>query len=316
VQINLPSGDNVTAFTHAIERLTGERGRSLLLAVSGGPDSLALLLLARTAFPDHIRAATVDHGLRPEATQEAVFVERLCGDLDISHAILRPDTPISGSLQSSARRARYDLLERHAKAHGCHWIATAHHADDQLETVLMRVARGSGIDGLSAIREQQGKIIRPLLGFSKAELEALCHEAGVTPVRDPSNDDAQFDRVAMRQWLARSDHPFDPKRAVRTAAAFADAAEALEWATDTAYAAHAVAYGHTITLNPAGLPNELRRRLLLRALAHIEPENTPRGDAVDRALADLASGKRFTLGNVLCEGGKAWAFRPAPTRRQ
>jgi tRNA(Ile)-lysidine synthase len=312
----LPTGSGVTAFAAAVGRLTDDDNSLLLLAVSGGPDSIAMLLLAKASIPDRIRAATVDHGLRKEAATEAAFVASLCSGLGIPHKTLQPDAPIGGNIQSGARAARYELLEREARATDCRWIATAHHADDQLETVLMRVARGSGVDGLSGIRAQQGRVIRPMLSFSKRELEAICDLAGVKPLHDPSNDNAAFDRVAMRQWLETAEHPFDAQRAVRSAAAFADAAAALQWAADKAFEAHVHSLGDCIEINVNGLPAELCRRLLQRVLVQIEPGNASRGDAIDRALTDLSRGKRFTLGNVLCEGGEQWSFRPAPERRQ
>jgi tRNA(Ile)-lysidine synthase len=313
--VRSPADPAVQRFSESIEKLTGGDGARLLLAVSGGPDSLALLLLAHAAMPDRIVAATVDHGFRSEAAIEASFVATVCSAHSIPHATLRPEKPISGTLQANARAARYQLLQNHADANRCSWIATAHHADDQLETILMRIARGSGIDGLAAVRARQGQIIRPLLNFTKAELEAICAVAGIKPVRDPSNDNADFDRVAMRKWLEENRHPFDPLRAVRSASAFADASEALEWMTDRLFATSAAAEDKALVLDIAEIPNELRRRLLLRVLEQIEPGIAPRGDAVDRALIALGAGERMTLGNVLCEGGQQWSFRPAPKRR-
>jgi tRNA(Ile)-lysidine synthase len=315
VQVTPPAGPAVQRFSKSIERLTGGDGGRLLLAVSGGPDSLALLLMAHAAIPERIAAATVDHGLRPEAAAEAEFVAMICGELGVLHTMLRPEEPITGSVQASARAARYRLLENHASDAGCSWIATAHHADDQLETVLMRIARGAGISGLSAVRARQGKIIRPLLDSRKSELEAICAAAMVEPVRDPSNDNSDFDRVAMRKWLAETAHPFDPLRAVRSASAFADASEALEWATAQLLSGRLQVHEATLLIDVADVPIELRRRLLLRALQQIEPGNMPRGDAVDRALIALDAGERMTLGNVLCEGGSTWTIRPAPKRR-
>jgi tRNA(Ile)-lysidine synthase len=315
VRLTLPTGEAVTAFADAIDRLTGTDCAPVLLAISGGPDSLAMLLLAKAAIPDRIHAVTVDHQLRPESAAEANLVSNLSARLNISHKVLYPEQPITGNLQSTARAVRYDLLTQHADATGCRWIATAHHADDQLETVLMRVARGSGIDGLAGVRARQDRIIRPLLNLRKAQLESICADAGVEPVRDPSNEDSDFDRVAMRQWLAGNKQLFDAKRAVRTAASFADAAEALAWAADLIARDHLRQSEGIVTIDPAGLPLEFLRRLLLRALALVEPGNAPRGKAIDRALHDLAADKRFTQGNVLCQGGDSWQFRPAPPRK-
>ena len=287
----------------------------MLLAVSGGPDSLAMLLLAHTAMPQRIFAATVDHQLRPEAADEAAFVATLCGKLNVPHSVLQPSAPISGNVQSEARAVRYALLQKHADAAGCDWIATAHHADDQLETVLMRVARGSGIDGLAGVRARQGRIIRPMLTFTKTELEGICAQSGVAAVSDPSNADDSFDRVAMRQWLASAPHPFDAQRAVRAAAAFSEASEALEWMTNDVFATRVLHEGDNVTLTASGLPREVQRRILLRILDHIQPGYVPRGDAADRALDTLSDGGRQMLGDVLCEGGGVWHFRPAPQRQ-
>ena len=314
MQLSLPSELAVAAFTTAVQNLAGGNAR-LLLAVSGGPDSLVMLLLAHAAMPDRISAATVDHQLRQEAAVESEFVAGLCANLAIPHSILLPSKPIIGNLQSEARKVRYALLQTRADADGCNYIATAHHADDQLETLLMRIARGSGIDGLSGVRARQGRIIRPMLAFTKAELEDICAQTGVSPIRDPSNADNSFDRVAIRQWLASNPHPFDARRAVRTATAYADAAEALEWVTNSVFEAEVARDGDGYTFNAKDLPREIQRRLLLRILDQIQPDYVPRGDAADRALDTLNDGGRQMLGNVLCEGGSVWRFSPAPQRQ-
>lgn len=314
MQLNALPADAIAVFSSEIERLTASK-RSILLAVSGGPDSLALLLLAHATMPETISAATLNHGLRPEAADEAQFVAQLCQSLAVPHRILRPDTAISGNLQAGARAARYALLEAQAEKTGCEWIATAHHADDQLETMLMRIARGSGVDGLAAIREKQGRIIRPLLPFTKAELENICAACGIVPIRDPSNERDEFDRVAMRQWLGSANHPFDAARAVRSAAAFAEASEALDWMVDRLLPVHVQRSADSITFNPDGLPGELRRRIVSRLLDEIQPGYVPRGLAMDQALAAMEAGDTTMLGDVLCKGGPTWRFRPAPKRR-
>jgi tRNA(Ile)-lysidine synthase len=284
------------------------------LAVSGGPDSMALLLLANQALPGRIAAATVDHGLRMEAAEEAQFVAQICAERSIPHIILKPSEPITGNIQSAARKARYALLNNWAVNTRCDWIATAHHADDQLETLLMRLARGSGVDGLSGIRAINGKVIRPLLGYTKAELVAICHEAGIIPVQDPSNVNTDFDRVRIRQYLAAHPNPFDPVAAARSASAMADASAALDWMT--AQLSDRISKSESgVTLDPTGLPRELQRRLLLAALNTIAPHLQVRGDSMARAFDCLNAGKTMTLGNVLCKGGARWQFSPAPPRK-
>ena len=315
MQLIPPPDAQVAKFTSAVQELAGNDAH-MLLAVSGGPDSLAMLLLAHAAMPTQISAATVDHELRPEAADEAAFVAALCGKLDVPHATLRPSTPISGNVQSNARAARYALLQSQADADGSDFIATAHHADDQLETVLMRIARGSGIDGIAAVRARQGRIIRPMLAFAKSELEEVCEQSGVTPVRDPSNSDDSFDRIKMRQWLASTQHPFDPLRAVRTATAFADASEALDWMAHRLFESEISSEDDRLILTANGLPRELQRRLLLRILDCIQPGYVPRGEAAEKALDTLLNGGQQLLGDVLCKGGNAWHFRLAPQRTQ
>lgn len=309
-------------FADSVCRLTGGNpalsgSPAIGLAVSGGPDSLALMLLAHAAFPGAIRVATVDHGLRPEAAAEADFVAQLCAERGIAHDVLRPEASITGNIQSAAREARYRLLNEWADAHGLRWIATAHHADDQLETLLMRIARGSGIAGLSAIRESNGRIIRPLLGFTKAQLIAVCEQSGVHPCEDPSNANADFDRVRMRNWLKTAPALLDTARTGRTVTALREAHEALEWmAARLDPERIALSENCGATLDPAGLPPELVRRLLIRTLQSQDPQIAPRGETIDRALEVLRSGGKLTIGNLLCTGGALWRIEPAPPRGQ
>ena len=312
---NLISDGFVKRFKHAVDTLSQNTDPRLLLAVSGGPDSLAMMVLANIAMPDRIVAASVDHGLRSEAAAEADYVAGLCAERGITHRILRPDQPITGNIQSAARTARYALLEQEADAQACDLIATAHHGDDQLETLLMRLARGSGVDGMSGIRPTNGRIIRPMLEFSKSELEEICKSAGIEPVRDPSNDNADFDRVAMRQWLSRSQHPFDIQRVNRSATSLNDASLALQWMTDQLSETRIYQKTKEIQCDARDLPHELRRRLLLQSLSRLDPDLNPRGETLERLIRDLDQGNTSTIGNILCKGGAVWQFSPAPLRR-
>lgn len=303
-------------FQQSVERLTDgfKTGSRLGLAISGGPDSLALLLLANHAFAGRVAAATIDHGLRKDAVDEAKYVAQLCNERAIPHTILTPSTPITGNIQSAARNVRYALLDQWATQMDCAFIATAHHADDQLETILMRLARGSGVNGLSGIRAINGRIIRPVLDFTKSELIAVCAAANVTPVHDPSNDNADFDRVRFRQYLNAHPHPFDPIAANNSAAALTQASAALDWVV--ANLADRIAQMQTgVSLDPADLPRELQRRLLLNALKMVDPGIHPRGDSMDRTLHALIAGETLTLGNILCKGGAIWHLSTAPKRR-
>ncbi len=241
------------------------------------------------------------------------MVARYCADIGVPHATLRPDAPITGSIQSAARAVRYRLLAREAERCGADFIVTAHHADDQLETMLMRLARGSGVDGLAAIRARNGRVIRPLLGLRKADLERHCAEHAIPSVQEPSNANADFDRVRMRAALAGFD-ALDPLQAVRSAAALAEAVDALDWMTAQEAASAIVTDEGQATLTRSDYPPALLRRLVLRCLDHVQPGIAPRGEALGRVIAVLQAGGQTMIGNVLCTGGDAWRFVRAPAR--
>jgi tRNA(Ile)-lysidine synthase len=187
------------------------RARSLLIAVSGGPDSTALLLMAaewgRRRGRTRIEAATVDHGLRPESAEEAKGVAALSARLGVTHRILQwKGAKPASRVQERAREARYRLLIDHAKAIGADALLTAHHADDQAETVLFRLLRGSGLAGLrgmdlTTVRDGM-TIARPLIGLKKRELVGFARARGALFVDDPSNSDPRFARTRLRALLA------------------------------------------------------------------------------------------------------------------
>lgn len=306
-----PSEHQVERFRADLQKLAGAPMGRLGLAVSGGPDSLALLLLAHAAGPEKVEAATVDHQLRPESAAEAASVADLCDRLGIAHAVLKPAGPIAGSLQAAARQARYALIEQWRRERGLDWLVTAHHADDQAETLLMRLNRGAGVAGLSGVRAINRHVIRPLLGWRRTELAAIVRAAGIIPVADPGNDDRRFDRVRIRQAIAEADW-IDPQGLARSAAAAAEAEAALDWAAKRLLAERKCGDGG---LDPSGVPAELRRRLVLEALRRIDPAAEPRGHELTRLLATLESGGTATLAGVKCVGGATWRFEPAPPRR-
>lgn len=285
--------------------------QAVALAVSGGPDSLALLLLASADGP--IRAVTVDHGLRPESRAEAEHVAAICAARGVPHDILTLSLP-PGAGQAEARAARYAALGEWCVAHGLTSLATAHHADDQAETLLMRLARGAGLAGLAGIRAGRPlcpgvTLVRPLLGYRKAELEAIVAAAGLAPVRDPSNTNPRYDRTAVRALLAGTDF-FDSARLARSAAHLAEAEAALEWTVDRLEAERV---GEGPNLDPTGLPPELLRRLLLRIFARFG--EAPRGPELARLTTTLHQGRAATLGAVKAMPGERWTFAKAPPHR-
>lgn len=309
------SASPAARFRADLAALTGDAdGLRLGVAVSGGPDSLALLLLAHGALPGRVAAATVDHGLRPEAAAEAEFVAAICAGLDVPHRTLAVRVANAGEgLQAAARAARYAALEDWRTGEGIAWIATAHHADDQAETLLMRANRGAGVGGLAGIRPRNGAIVRPLLGWRRAELAEIVHAAGLTPIDDPSNRDARFDRARIRTLLAAV--PEISVSGLATAAArLADAADALEWTAERLWAERAAVDGREVRLDPAGLPAELVHRLVRRALATLGDEG--RADRIAPLIARLRKGESASIGAILARPGAIWTFRDAPPRRR
>ena len=319
-----PAPDKIARFRKNIDALVRSDVR-LGLAVSGGPDSVSLLLLAAAARPGMVEAATVDHALRDGSRAEAEMVAALCERLGVPHAILTaewPEKPLT-AIQQRARQMRYQLLGRWARERGLRALLTAHHLDDQAETLLMRLARGAGVRGLAGMRpvaQTPGAtvaLVRPLLGWRHAELEQVCAEAGVTPVADPSNEDEQFERVRTRRALAEADW-LDPEALAASAANLAEADAALRWAATQIWDRAVAERGDAIFFRPEGIPREIRRRVVRRAVLKLAKEGGGtdlRGGEMDRLLAALASGRTATLRGVLCSGGEEWRFVPAPPRQ-
>ena len=199
------------------------------------------------------------------------------------------------------------MLERWRQAHDLDFVATAHHADDQAETLLMRLNRGAGVSGLAGVRSVNGAVIRPLLGWRRAELADIVGRSGHKPLDDPSNRDDRFDRVRLRAQLSKADW-VDVEAFAQSAAWLAEANAALEWmATQLAQSKLKLVDGRA-TLDPALLPRELRRRLVALALAHIDPEIGLRGPALADLIMGLKRGETRTLGQVRAKGGATWRF--------
>lgn len=291
----------------------------IALAVSGGPDSLALLLLARREPHGRIHVLTVDHRLRLESAAEARHVAAVCAQLGVPHATLGWDgAKPSANLQAAAREARYALMRDWCADHGIRWLATAHHADDQAETLLLRLARGAGAGGLGGIRAQRDlgrgvTLLRPLLDRRRADLAALVADAGLTAIDDSTNRDPRYDRTAARALL-HDTLWLDPDRLAASASHLADADAALDWTADAAWRAASLS-PIDVRLDVDDLPAELQRRLLLRAFAHLGAA-IPDGPALERLRQKLTDGGRATLGGVLADAKRgAWHLRHAPPRK-
>lgn len=319
-----PDSAAVRRFAADLDRLV-PKGAKLGLAVSGGPDSLALLLLTSAARPGNIEAASVDHALREGSRAEAEMVAEICNQLEVPHAILaaewkrKPQTAI----QERARAERYRLLARWLAERGLDDLLVAHHLDDQAETFLMRLNRGAGARGLAGMRPiavipgARARLVRPLLSWRRAELANICADAGITQADDPSNTDEQFERVRLRNALSGSDW-LDLAAVARSASHLAAADVALHWATDREWDEQVSRHDRGIVYRPRA-PFELRRRIVRRAVAALAREgqaNPLRGRELDRLVGILSSGGTATLRGVLCSGGDEWRFSPAPVRRR
>jgi tRNA(Ile)-lysidine synthase len=318
--ITPPPPQFVERFRSDCETLIGDAPRRLGVAVSGGPDSLGLLLLAAAAWPGRVAAATVDHRLRPESASEARFVARICAGLAVPHVVLEVEVdPARSSLQRAAREARYGALGGWCDALSLPWLATAHHLDDQAETLLMRLLRGSGVGGLAGIRPvgpvagSESRLVRPLLGWRRSELKRIVVNCGLEPVSDASNTDIAYDRVRIRGQLAETGW-INPTPLARSAAALCEAETALAWMAERLWGERVEWDGEGYRLDPAGLPAELVRRLLVRLLGSAGA--SPRGDEVKRLAACLADGKTATLAGFRCEGGPVWRFVSEAPRGQ
>lgn len=323
---------------------------ALVLAVSGGPDSVALMWLAARwrrglARGPQLTVVTVDHGLRPEAAREAREVRQLAAELGLPHRTLRwrGAKPKTG-LPAAAREARYRLLAGAARTAGAGHVLTAHTRDDQAETLLMRLLRGSGLAGLSAmapLSERDGLVLaRPLLDVPKSQLIATLRRAGIGFAQDPTNRDTAFTRPRLRALLPLlAAEGGDSRNLARLAARLARANAAVEVLADGAERflrlrdrgdAPQAGVRSFEAAAFAALPEEVRLRLLLRAvnaLGHEGPAELGKVEALlsalDQAIAASlrrrATGrsvlKQTLAGALISLAGGRIHIAPAPARR-
>lgn len=325
---------------------------TIVLAVSGGPDSMALLHLAARWRNRRKRsgrktgggiagggllAVTVDHGLRTVSAREARQVKRAATALGIPHRTVRwtGAKPRTG-IQAAAREARYRLLAQAAAKAGATVIFTAHTRDDQAETLLMRMARGSGLAGLAGMARQTHRgglvIARPLLDIDKARLVATLKRSGLDWVEDDSNDDPRFTRVRWRKLMPLlAGEGLDSRNLGRLAGRLGRANAALEQIADTAESAVVRADpplrgGVLLQTEPfRALPEEIRLRLLSRVLDRTGTEGPAELGKVETLLAVLdrhlkSRGRkrlrRTLAGAMVSLEGDVLRIGPAPARRR
>ena len=314
------SGDAVERLGRDLAALAGPDWQRLHygVAVSGGPDSMALLWLMATLLPGQVRAVTVDHGLRRESAEEARMVAGFCAREHIAHATLTPPVPLRGSLQAAARSERYRLMEDWRAAHGLAHLLTAHHADDQLETIVMRLNRSSGVGGLAAIRARYRLVLRPLLGWRHAELLRIALDHDIPFVDDPSNSDDRFDRARLRHAL-RSQTTLDVEAAARSARWLAEADEAIDWAVERLIAAWPDASDIAV-IRDESYPPEIFRRIVTQRLRANDSGLALRGASLDGVIAAMKGGRRAMVGALLIDAvpgleGTIWRISAAPRRK-
>ena len=357
----MPNDDNSPISAQEAKRLFADwRGvPAIVLAVSGGPDSIALMWLAARwrralARGPRLIAVTVDHGLRPGAAAEAREVKRLARSLDLPHRTLRWTGPKPRTgLPAAARAARYRLLAQAARASDATHILTAHTRDDQAETLLMRMLRGSGIAGLAAMAresERDGLVLaRPFLDISKSQLIATLRKAKVGFAEDPTNRDTSFTRPRLRTLMpVLAAEGGDTRNLVRLASRLARANAAVEVLVDGAerYLAlrdrqvlHSGFNAETFDAGRldaksfdakafAAMPDEIRLRLLQRVIDRIGHEGPAELgkveallSALDLAAAENNAGHRPRLKQTLAGAlisliDSRIRIEPAPPRRR
>ena len=326
---------------------------AIVLAVSGGPDSIALMWLAArwrraSSRGPRLIVVTVDHGLRAEAAGEARSVKNLARSLGLSHRTMRWSgaKPKSG-LPAAARSARYRLLAKAARESGATHILTAHTRDDQAETLLMRLVRGSGIAGLSAMArdsEREGvRLARPLLDVPKSRLIATLKKARLSFADDPTNHDTSFTRPRLRALMpALAAEGGDARNLARLASRLARANAAIELLVDGAEryltlrdrmtassgGADVVAAKSYDARAFAAMTDEIRLRLLLRAInrfGHEGPAELGKVEvllsALDEAMAESTAKrsprlKQTLAGALISLADDRISIAPAPLRRR
>ena len=298
------------ALLAAVRDAFAEPPDRLGVAFSGGGDSMALLHAVTRAFPDaNIRAATVDHGLREGSKAEAARAKSRAETLGVPHDTLTwTGWDGTGNLQAEARSARYALLKGWADSHSIEKVLLGHTRNDQAETVLLRLARGAGVDGLAAMPAERNFggvwFLRPFLGQSRAALRAYLLRHGLEWDEDPSNVDARFDRIKLREaGPMLADLGLTPEALTQVAENMAEARDVLDRETAKAARKGARVVEGDIEFDAhvlADLPAEILRRLLVSAVVWVARLSyPPRRAAVRAALTQAKALQTASLGGCL-----------------
>ena len=289
----------------------------LAIACSGGVDSMCLTYMAAKNFD--VIALIIDHGLREESKEEAAKTAKILDALGIENQILSEDraadsnisSNINSNVQAQARQLRFDLLTSFCKENGIDALATAHHAEDNAETVLLKLSRGSGVDGLTGIlpeSEMDGvRIIRPLLAFTKSQLQECLLQGGIQWVEDPTNGTDKYKRNKLRHLLAEiEDAELVTSRLNDTAENMRRVRDYLELQTQAALAE--CFDGEILDIQNFGnLHDEIAYRVLVQiVMAKAQPKQRPRFEKIKSLKTALLNGQVRTLAGL--------SFRPQDSR--
>lgn len=290
-----------------------DRAAPVAVGVSGGPDSMALVHALGQVMVN-VRAITVDHGLRPEAAEEAVQVGSWLQGTNIHHHILTrfvTDTDKDSRIQEKARDDRYRLMADYCRDHGIVHLFLAHHQDDQAETVLFRFAKGSGLDGLGGMSPAQPygdhlMLMRPLLETSKAEILSFCREQDIPFVSDPSNENEQFARPRLRKSRqVLEEEGLTTDRITKTASRMRLAKQALEFYSEKEYQSSLESIDNSrIVFNFKKLdsvPRDVRIRVLKRAIAactSVDQNYGPRFEKLENLEGQIFGSPDFKKGTL------------------
>lgn len=288
-------------------------GGRYVLAVSGGADSLALADAAAELMHKgrcSLLVCHVEHGIRgQESLDDAALTERFCADRGLPficvHADARASSAAAGlSLEDAARRLRYRALYDAAESFGAGYVVTAHHRDDQAETVLLKLLRGAGPEGLSAMRRREGRLLRPLLAAERCELEEYCRLRGIEFCRDSTNDDVFYTRNRVRHmllpFLERNFNPSVRDSLVRTAELLQRDCDCLEQLAEEEYVRCAAAATGTVELQAdrlRKLPAAVRSRIIRKAYFSLGGQelSRERTEALETLLLRGTGGKKIQL---------------------
>jgi tRNA(Ile)-lysidine synthase len=322
--VETPTDSILQRFQAAVAASSLHQKNSIGLCVSGGGDSIAMMhMAAKLGRPQDIKVLTVDHGLRGEAKDEIALVAKQARQLGLDHTVMAWSWDGTGNLQASARAGRWEAVHHWAMTHNMREVWLGHTEDDQVETVLMRLARGSGIDGLTAMYQKSLRdglqVVRPLLGVGRGELRDWLRVHNIAWCDDPSNEDPRFDRVRARQMFEQLEKlGLTRKRLLQTVDHMQAAHISLQSAAHQFAKQHVRQDAGDLLIGPEALNLEkvdAPRRVMAAAFAWVGSRTyRPRFEQLIETVAQARKGATVTLGGCIISpagGGTVRLMREA-----